>query len=82
MHLVDKTELRVIVGNDYIIVPFDLEHIAGHLFPRCGWHIVSEERLLTMLLRLALLADCTAFHHRLRDFVDVWPIPRHTHYAA
>ena len=64
VHLLDKIKLGVIIGKKQIIAPFDLEHIAGHLGPRCGWHIVSEERLLTML-RLALLADCTAFHHHL-----------------
>ena len=49
-------------------------------FVRCAstttqhrWHIVSKERLLTMLC-LTLLADCTSFHHRLYVFIDVWPV--------
>ena len=29
MHFVDKIELGVILGNEQMIVPFDLEHIAG-----------------------------------------------------
>ena len=31
------------------------------------------------MLRLALLADCTAFHHHLYVFIDVWPVHRHAH---
>ena len=70
MNLLGKIDIRVIIGNEQIIDPFDLEHISGHLGPRCGWHIVSEERLLTML-RLAFLADCTTFHNHLNVFMDV-----------
>ena len=78
VHLLDKIELGVIIGNEQIIVPFDLELIAGHLGPRCGWHIVSKERLSTML-RLTLLTDCTAFHNRLYVFIDILPVHRLAH---
>ena len=73
--ILEKIELGVIISNEQIIVPFDVQHIAGHVGPR---HILSEERLLTVL-RLALLADCTAFHHNLHVFIDVWPVHRLAH---
>ena len=31
------------------------------------------------MLRLALLADCTAFHHHLYVLIDVWPVHRLAH---
>ena len=41
VHLLDNIELGVILGNEQVIVTFDLEHIAGQLGPRCGCHVVS-----------------------------------------
>ena len=70
MHLVDKIEFGVIIGIEQMIVPFDLEQIVCLISPRCGWHIVSEERLLTML-RLTFETDCTAFHNHTYVFIDV-----------
>ena len=68
----DRIELGVIVCNERVIVPFDLQHAAVHHGPRCGWDTMSDERLLA-LLRLVLLADSAVFHHRLYvSILYVW----------
>ena len=79
MYIFNKIELGMIIGNEQIIVPFDLEHIAGHFGPRYRWHIVSDRGEVVDDAPPALRADCTAYHHHLYVFIDVWPVHRLAH---